>query len=97
MTLNQGDLRICEKGHQYYKRSDCPSCPECEAERKPQDGFLSPLSAPARRALEREGITTLEKLSRFKTADILRLHGVGPSTIPKLKAALAEKGRSFKE
>ena len=97
VTMKQGKLRTCDNGHQYYKGADCPTCPQCEAERKPQDGFLSLLSAPARRALEREGITTLEKLSQFAAADVLRLHGVGPSTIPKLNAALANKGLSFRE
>ena len=41
-------LRTCDKGHQYYKSSDCPSCPICEQERKPDSGFLARLSAPAK-------------------------------------------------
>ena len=45
-------LRTCDKGHQYDKSSDCPSCPICEQERKPDSGFLARLSAPARRSLE---------------------------------------------
>jgi hypothetical protein len=44
--------RICPNGHHYVKSSDCPVCPFCEADRKPKKGFLSLLSAPARRALE---------------------------------------------
>lgn len=35
----KGKLKICEKGHQYYKSSDCPICPVCEKERKPKEGF----------------------------------------------------------
>ncbi len=54
-------LRTCEKGHEYYKSSDCPTCPTCENERAPKEGFLALLSAPARRALEHHGIYTVEK------------------------------------
>lgn len=90
-------LKTCPKGHTYYKSSDCPTCPVCEQERKPKDGFLSLLSAPARRALERENINTLEQLSGFTEKEILSLHGLGPSTIPRLKAALATKGLSLKK
>jgi len=89
-------LRTCSKGHQYYKSSDCPSCPICEQERKPADGFLSSLSAPARRALENNGISTLQQLSEHGERDILKLHGMGPGSLPKLKEALKQNGLSFK-
>jgi hypothetical protein len=85
-------LRTCSKGHQYYKSSDCPVC---ERERKPHEGFLDLLSAPARRALEREGITSIEKPSKFTEPGILKLHGMGPGSLPKLKQALQAKGLSF--
>ena len=49
-------LRTCKNGHQYYKSSDCFTCPVCEAQRKSNDGFLSLLSAPARRALEAKSV-----------------------------------------
>ena len=58
-------------------------------------GFLSTLSAPARRALENKQITSLQKLSKFKEAEILKLHGIGLTTIPKLREALKEEGLSF--
>ena len=90
-------LRTCSKGHQYYKTSDCPTCPICEAQRKPQTGFLSTLSTPARRALENNKITTLKKLASFSEKEILTLHGMGPSTIPKLRSALKAEGLSFKK
>lgn len=38
-------LRICEKGHEFYKTSECKSCPACDKENKPKSGFLSKLSA----------------------------------------------------
>ena len=90
-------LRTCKKGHHYYKSSDCPTCPVCEKERHPTNGFLSLLSAPARRALEREGIKTLKQLSKYSEKEILKLHGMGPGSIPKLFAALSEKGLTFNE
>jgi hypothetical protein len=89
-------LRTCKKGHQYYKSSDCPTCPICAKEAKPKEGFLSLLSAPARRALENEGIYTLKQLSRYSEAQVLALHGMGPSSMPKLREALAAEGLMFK-
>ena len=87
--------RICSRRHHYFKSSDCPTCPVCEQERKPSNGFLSLISAPARRALEREGIVTLVQLASKTESEILRLHGMGPGSIPKLKKALEEEGLSF--
>jgi DNA-directed RNA polymerase alpha subunit len=88
-------LRTCRNGHRYYKSSDCPTCPVCEKERAPKNSFLSLLSAPARRALENEGIITLARLSTYRQSEILALHGIGKTTIPVLEKALAEKGLSF--
>jgi hypothetical protein len=96
MPANQKKIKICSKGHRYYKSTDCPTCPYCEAERKPKDGFLRLLSAPARRALENNQIDTLEKLSAWSEKRLLSLHGLGPSTIPKLRIALGEAGLKFK-
>jgi len=81
-------LKTCPEGHKFYKSSDCPSCPICEEERKPKDSFLALIGAPARRALENEGITSLEKLSAYSEKDLLSLHGFGKSSLPKLKDAL---------
>ncbi|MGW6146372.1 RNA polymerase alpha subunit C-terminal domain-containing protein [Bacillus mycoides] len=89
-------LRTCDQGHEYYKSSDCPTCPTCEKERKPREGFLSLLSAPARRALEHHEIHTLEELSKYSEKEILKLHGIGPASLPKLRTALEDKGLSFK-
>lgn len=90
-------LRTCKQGHQYYKSTDCPTCPICELQSKPASGFLSTLSAPARRALENAGITTLKKLSQQSEAAILKLHGMGPASLPKLKQSLAAAGLAFKK
>lgn len=96
MSTAKKDLRVCPNGHRYYKSSDCPVCPICEQERKPENSFLANLSAPARRALENAGITSLKKLAGYSEKDILALHGMGPSTIPKLREALAAEQLSFR-
>jgi hypothetical protein len=95
--MTKGTLRTCKNGHQYYKSSDCPVCPICEHERKPEEGFLSLISAPARRALEHGGITTLAQLSSQSETEILKLHGMGPGSIPKLRKALASENMSFRK
>lgn len=62
---------------------------------EPKESFLSLLAAPARRALENKGITTLQQLSKFSEAEILELHGMGSSSIPKLRSVLETQGLSF--
>ncbi|TGK81431.1 hypothetical protein EHQ24_08930 [Leptospira noumeaensis] len=60
--------------------------------------FLSFLGAPAQRALINElGISKLEDLSRFTKKDLLRLHGFGPSSLPKLEAELKKLGIQLKD
>ena len=88
--------RVCKNGHTFFKSSDCHTCPTCEAIKKPSNGFQSLLSAPARRALENNHLSTLEQLSTWSEKDILALHGIGPSSIPTLNAALKDKGLQFK-
>jgi predicted RecB family nuclease len=97
MAETKKTLRTCKKGHRYYKSSDCPVCPVCAAEFKPAQCFLSLLSAPARRALLKKDITTLEQLSSFSEKDILQLHGMGAASIPKLTSALKAAGLRFKK
>ena len=89
-------LKTCPEGHQFYKSSDCPACPQCEAEKKTEDGFMSRLSAPARRALEDAGIKTLEDLSQWSEKELLKLHGFGKASFPPLRAALAAENRASK-
>lgn len=54
----------------------------------PVINFIALIGAPARRALERENIKTLEDLSKWSEKEIINLHGMGPGTIPKLKKKL---------
>jgi DNA-directed RNA polymerase alpha subunit len=55
------------------------------------------LVAPARRALENEGIKSLKALAQYSESEILELHGMGASSIPKLKQALKDEGLSFRD
>ncbi len=96
MNNKGGTLRICEKGHRYYKSSDCPTCPQCESERKPETGFLSLLSAPARRALENNNILKLKDLTHFTENEILELHGIGKNAVLQLKEAMQQENLQFK-
>jgi predicted RecB family nuclease len=96
MAVARKVKKVCPKGHTFYKGSDCPACPLCEAQKKPATGFLMQLSGPARRALENKGIKTLKQLARFKEAEILDLHGMGPASLPTLRTLLRSAGLHFK-
>lgn len=93
----KGSKRVCKNGHTYFKSSDCPVCPICENQKETTIDFYKGLSAPAKRALESAGIRSLKKLSSFSVETILKLHGLGPSSIPKLEAALQQAGLKFKK
>lgn len=94
--MSQKTERICNKGHHYFKSSDCPTCPVCEEERKTETEFFSILSAPARRAMENNHISSLQELARYTEKEILQFHGIGKTSIPILRKLLAEKGLDFK-
>jgi uncharacterized protein YdhG (YjbR/CyaY superfamily) len=58
--------------------------------------FLPRLSAPARRALQNNGIKKLQDQAKYTEAEILQFHGIGKTAIPVLQKALKEKGFNFK-
>lgn len=89
-------MKTCAKGHAFRKTSSCPVCPVCEAARRPAAGLLAGIGAPARRALEREGIDTVQRLAKRTEAELLALHGVGPSAIVTLKRSLAAAGLTLR-
>lgn len=97
MLTAEKNLKVCKKGHPFYKSSECTSCPTCDKENKPSSGFLSKLSSPARNALIREGIDTLQELSTYTEKEILKLHGIGPASLPTMRTSLEEEGVSFKD
>jgi len=53
------------------------------------------LSRPAQRALINAGYASLEALADVPRAKIAALHGMGPTGVERLKAALAAKGLSL--
>jgi uncharacterized protein YdhG (YjbR/CyaY superfamily) len=59
--------------------------------------FMESLSKPAQRALQNEGIATLKQLSKYSVTEIVKLHGMGAASIPKLKEALEAEGLVFRE
>ena len=88
--------RECPQGHVYFKSSDCPTCPRCEAARDREVEFLAQLAAPARRALAGAGLNTLDRLARKYEDDVQVLHGMGPNAMNKLRASLKKAGLNFK-
>lgn len=90
--------KTCSRGHKFQKSSDCPICPVCWSgfyKDKNRGDFPRGLSAPALRALLNSNITSISKLAKFSEKEILNLHGMGPKSIPMLKAALKKKGLRF--
>ena len=55
-------------------------------------GLPSGLAAPARRALERAGLESLEQVAAFPRAELAALHGMGPKALRILDDALAGEG-----
>ncbi len=56
---------------------------------------LTTVSKPAQRALLNHGVCTPQQLAQFSEREVLSWHGVGPSAIPKLTAALRQHGLAF--
>jgi predicted DNA-binding transcriptional regulator YafY len=54
------------------------------------------LPGPALRGLTAAGLVDLDRLAEVTEADVLRLHGVGPKAVTLLRAALAERGLTFR-
>ncbi|WP_415327713.1 hypothetical protein [Chryseobacterium sp. MMS23-Vi53] len=54
------------------------------------------IATPARRALNREKIDSLEKLSDYSEKEIMQLHGFGKNAMQKLKVYMSENHVSFK-
>lgn len=66
--------------------------------KKNEPNFLSFLGAPAQRTLMVElKISQVEDISRYSKKDLLKLHGFGPSSIPKIEEALKKIGKKLKD
>jgi len=55
------------------------------------------LGAPAQRALKNAGILTTRDLAGYSEREILKLHGMGPGSLPKMREILDANGLSFKK
>lgn len=64
--------------------------------KKPDESFFVKISAPAERALKNIGINSALNLSKFTRKEIMQLHGMGPSTLPKLDEVLRQNSLTFK-
>ncbi|MBK8395785.1 MAG: hypothetical protein IPL26_11185 [Leptospiraceae bacterium] len=95
--VTKKNFRTCRKGHQYFKTNEMLTCPVCEKDRKQKEGFHSLISAPARKALEHNGINSLIKLSQFSKQEISQFDGMGQTSISKLISLLQIEGLSFKK
>ncbi len=66
-----------------------------EQNKQSASDFPTGLSQPALRALANAGYERLDQLAKVSAADLLKLHGMGPNGIGKLRAALQAKGLAF--
>ncbi|HSB92423.1 MAG TPA: DUF1801 domain-containing protein [Flavitalea sp.] len=64
---------------------------------KAGNDFMRSISAPARRALAAAGISTPRQLSKYSASQLLAMHGMGPSSIPKIEAELNAVGLALKK
>lgn len=93
-----GKLKVCSKGHEFYKSSDCPVCPKCWSgyyKDKNQSDFPK-IGAPALRGLVGAKIKNLKQLTKFTEKELLEFHGMGPKAIGLLKLALKKHGLKLK-
>ena len=58
---------------------------------------LPKIAAPAQRALQSVGITSLKQLTELTETELLQLHGMGQNALGKLREALEVNGLSFRE
>jgi hypothetical protein len=60
------------------------------------DAGFPKLPAPARRALSDAGYTRLDQLAEVSESELKKLHGMGPTAVTALRAALERRGLSFR-
>jgi hypothetical protein len=98
METQKGTLKTCSRGHEFYRSSDCPTCPKCwPGYYKKLKSDFPKLSAPALRALHNAHIPSLSELAKHTEKEVLALHGMGPGSFPILRDALQEKGLDFRK
>lgn len=61
------------------------------------DILLQKLAKPAQRAIQNEGITTIEQLSKYSEKEFSELHGIGKNALSIIKQILKENGLTFSQ
>jgi hypothetical protein len=61
------------------------------------DILLQKLSKPAQRAIQNEGITTIEHLSKYSEKEFSQLHGIGKNAMNIIRQNMSENGVSFSQ
>lgn len=59
------------------------------------DIILQKLAKPAQRAIQNEGITTIEQLSKYSEKEFSELHGIGKNAMSIIKQIMSEYGLTF--
>ena len=62
---------------------------------EPESDLPIGLGQPARRALAAAGYARLEQLTEVNEAEVMKLHGMGPKTLERLRIALTTRGPRF--
>lgn len=62
---------------------------------EPKSGLPVGLGRPARRTLTGAGYSRLEQFTAISEVEILRLHGMGPRALDRLRRDLEANGMSF--
>lgn len=57
--------------------------------------FPAGIAQPALRALYGAGLESLEQLTGVSESELLKLHGMGPAAVKKLREALLDRGLKF--
>jgi hypothetical protein len=55
------------------------------------------LAAPARRALDKAGVRSLDDVATLREIDLRSMHGIGDTAIERLRGALAAVGLAFRD
>jgi DNA-directed RNA polymerase alpha subunit len=61
------------------------------------DVLLTRLAQPAQRAIQNEGITSIEQITKYSEKEFAKLHGIGKNAMNIIKETLNENGLTFSE
>ncbi len=86
--IKRKKVNQCVKGHYFERLKGVEVCPYCGANKKASDSIFGFLSKPAQRALTAAKISTMKHLLKKSKAELLELHGFGPTSIKLLEEEL---------